>query len=179
MSLKRNENYSELYDDIRIMHDKFGAKEWVRRQFEARNYKLLNDFLAFRLDFLEEEFEETQAAFFKNNSKEVVDGLIDLIVIAIGTLDLFKCDADEVWKKVHEANMSKEPGINKSRRNPFGLPDMVKPEGFKSPVIAQKNCGILPEVLGDSNYPQTKILSQEERDLENEFKNNVANAQYE
>ena len=60
MSLKRNENYSEWYDDIRIMHDKFGAKEWVRRQFEARNYKLLNDFLAFRLDFLEEEFEETQ-----------------------------------------------------------------------------------------------------------------------
>ena len=47
MNLKRNENYSEWYDDIRIMHDKFGAKEWVRRQFEARNYKLLNDFLAF------------------------------------------------------------------------------------------------------------------------------------
>ena len=69
MSLKRNENYSEWYDDIRIMHDKFGAKEWVRRQFEARNFKLLNDFLAFRLDFLEEEFEETQAAFLNQETQ--------------------------------------------------------------------------------------------------------------
>tara|TARA_R100001594_G_scaffold25793_1_gene50301 strand:- start:1089 stop:1616 length:528 start_codon:yes stop_codon:yes gene_type:complete len=170
---------SEWLSDINDMHYKFGATEWVDNMHRSKNYKVLKDFLAFRLDFLEEEFEETQSAFFKNNSKEVVDGLIDLIVIAIGTLDLFKCDADEVWKKVHEANMSKEPGINKSRRNPFGLPDMVKPEGFKSPVIAQKNCGILPEVLGDSNYPQTKILNQEEKDLENEFKNNIANLQYE
>ena len=76
------------------MHYKFGATEWVDNMHRSKNYKLLKDFLAFRLDFLEEEFEETQAAFFKNDSKEVVDGLIDLIVIAIGTLDLFKCDGN-------------------------------------------------------------------------------------
>ena len=163
---------SEWLSDINDMHYKFGATEWVEDMHRSKNYKLLKDFLAFRLDFLEEEFEETQAAFFKNDSKEVVDGLIDLIVIAIGTLDLFKCDADVVWDKIHHSNMAKEPGANKSRKNPFGLPDMVKPEGWVGPNITKENCGILPDIL---NHEEDK----DKRDLENELKNNVANLQYE
>ena len=162
---------SEWLSDINDMHYKFGATEWVENMHRSKNYKVLKDFLAFRLDFLEEEFEETQAAFFKNDSKEVVDGLIDLIVIAIGTLDLFKCDADEVWDKIHNSNMLKEPGANKSRQNPFGLPDMVKPEGWVGPRITEKNCGILPDILNPED--------RDKRDLENEFKNNVINSQYE
>ena len=177
MNLNRNANFTEWYDDIRIMHEKFGAKEWVRRQFEARNYKLLNDFLAFRLDFLEEEFEETQEAFLKKDHVEVVDGLIDLIVIAIGTLELFNCDADRAWKEVHKSNMAKEPGANKSRKNPFGLPDMVKPEGWKGPEILKYDCGILPDIF-ESEKERIQTL-REKRDLNNELKNNIANSQYE
>tara|TARA_R100000656_G_scaffold98432_1_gene71399 strand:- start:560 stop:1066 length:507 start_codon:yes stop_codon:yes gene_type:complete len=164
---------SEWLSDINDMHYKFGTTEWVDNMHRSKNYKVLKDFLAFRLDFLEEEFEETLAAFMKGDHKEVVDGLIDLIVIAIGTLDLFKCDADEVWDKIHNSNMLKEPGTNKSRQNPFGLPDMVKPEGWVGPKITEKNCGILPDIL-------TKLeLDRNKRDLENEFKNNIANSQYE
>ena len=162
---------SEWLSDINDMHYKFGATEWVENMHHSKNYKLLKDFLAFRLDFLEEEFEETQAAFFKNDSKEVVDGLIDLIVIAIGTLDLFKCNADVVWDKIHHSNMAKEPGANKSRQNPFGLPDMVKPEGWVAPNITKEDCGILPDILNPED--------RDKRDLENELKNNVANLQYE
>ena len=162
---------SEWLSDINDMHYKFGATEWVDNMHRSKNYKLLKDFLAFRLDFLEEEFEETPAAFFKNDSKEVVDGLIDLIVIAIGTLDLFKCDADVVWDKIHHSNMSKKPGANKSRQNPFGLPDMVKPKDWVGPIITKEDCGILPDILNPED--------RDKRDLENEFKNNIANLQYE
>ena len=168
MNLNRNANFTDWYDDIRIMHRKFGAKQWVTRQFEARNFKLLNDFLAFRLDFLEEEFEETQ---------EVVDGLIDLIVIAIGTLELFNCDADRVWREIYKSNMAKEPGANKSRKNPFGLPDMVKPEGWKEPEILKYDCGTLPDIF-ESEKERIQTL-RETRDLNNELKNNIANSQYE
>ena len=63
------------------------------------------------------------------------------------------------------------PGVNKSRQNPFGLPDMVKPEEWVGPRITEKNCGILPDILN----PEDK----DKRDLENEFKNNVINSQYE
>jgi len=138
---------SEWASDINDMHYKFGATEWVDAMHDSKNYKLLKDFLAFRLDFLEEEFEETQAAFLENNSKEVVDGLIDLIVIAIGTLDLFKCDADVVWDKIHHSNMAKKSGVNKSRKNPFGLPDMIKPKDWEGPSITKEDCGILPDIL--------------------------------
>ena len=168
---------SEWLSDINDMHYKFGATEWVENMYYSKNYKILNDFLAFRLDFLEEEFEETQAAFLNKDHKEVVDGLIDLIVIAIGTLDLFKCDADVVWNKIHHSNMAKEPGANKSRKNPFGLPDMVKPEGWKSPNITKEDCGILFDIF-ESEKEKLQTL-KEKRDLNNELKNNIANSQYE
>ena len=168
---------SEWLSDINDMHYKFGATEWVEDMYRSKNYKILNDFLAFRLDFLEEEFEETQAAFLNKDHKEVVDGLIDLIVIAIGTLDLFKCNADVAWDKIHHSNMAKEPGANKSRKNPFGLPDMVKPEGWKGPNITEEDCGILSDIF-ESEKERLQIL-REKRDLNNELKNNVANAQYE
>ncbi len=146
-------------------------------KIKVLHYKILNDFLAFRLDFLEEEFEETQAAFLNKDHKEVVDGLIDLIVIAIGTLDLFKCNADVAWDKIHHSNMAKEPGANKSRKNPFGLPDMVKPEGWKGPNITEEDCGILSAIF-ESERERLQTL-REKRDLENEFKGQVANSQYE
>ena len=168
---------SEWLSDINDMHYKFGATEWVEDMYRSKNYKILNDFLAFRLDFLEEEFEETQAAFLNKDHKEVVDGLIDLIVIAIGTLDLFKCNADVAWDKIHHSNMAKEPGANKSRKNPFGLPDMVKPEGWKGPNITEEDCGILSDIF-KSEKERLQML-REKRDLNNELKNNVANAQYE
>ena len=168
---------SEWLSDINDMHYKFGATEWVENMYYSKNYKILNDFLAFRLDFLEEEFEETQAAFLNKDHKEVVDGLIDLIVIAIGTLDLFKCDADVVWNKIHHSNMAKEPGANKSRKNPFGLPDMVKPKGWKSPNITKEDCGMLFDIF-ESEKEKLQTL-KEKRDLNNELKNNIANSQYE
>ena len=168
---------SEWLSDINDMHYKFGATEWVEDMYRSKNYKILNDFLAFRLDFLEEEFEETQAAFLNKDHKEVVDGLIDLIVIAIGTLDLFKCDADVAWDKIHHSNMAKEPGANKSRKNPFGLPDMVKPKGWKSPNITKEDCGMLFDIF-ESEKERLQAL-REKRDLDNELKNNIANSQYE
>ena len=42
-------------------------------------------------------------------------------------------DADEAWYNVHKANMAKEVGVKESRPNPLGLPDLVKPEGWKAP----------------------------------------------
>ena len=114
---------SEFVKDIRNMHKQFGVHQWLR---DSKNKNKLRDFMVFRLDFLEEEFEETQKAFFSNDKEGVVDGLIDLIVVAIGTLDILGVDTDKAWDEVHGANMSKEPGIKESRPNPLGLPDMIK-----------------------------------------------------
>lgn len=91
---------------------------------------LLREFLLFRLAFLEEELRETREA---TSAAEVVDGLVDLCVVAIGTLLALGVDAQEAWRRVHEANMAKTPGVNPTRANPFGLPDLVKPAGWQAP----------------------------------------------
>ena len=52
--------------------------------------ELMAKYLRFRLKMCMEEMNETiDAAIFDNDSEETVDGLIDLCVFAIGTLDVF------------------------------------------------------------------------------------------
>jgi len=118
--------------DINDMHTKYGVKEAV----EKMNNLDLRTFLNFRINFLKEELNETIDAASNAgyvDCEEVVDGLIDLCVVAIGTLDAFGIDSNKAWDAVLEANMNKEVGIKESRPNPLGLPDLIKPEGWTAP----------------------------------------------
>lgn len=118
--------------DIHDMHTKYGVRDAVQK-FDS---VMLRTFLRFRLDFLHEELGETEKASQTGiplDSEEVVDGLIDLCVVAIGTLDALGVDPYKAWDEVHKANMSKEVGVKESRPNPLGLPDLVKPEGWVGP----------------------------------------------
>jgi|TARA_B100000035_G_scaffold313420_1_gene327087 predicted HAD superfamily Cof-like phosphohydrolase len=122
---------SDWANDIYMMHNKFGVKEW----FEANkdNKDLMDKYLRFRLSMCKEELDETLDAIDKNDPEEIVDGLIDLCVFAIGTLDVFGVDANKAWDSIYEANMAKSPGVKEGRPNPFGLPDLIKPEGWQGP----------------------------------------------
>ena len=114
--------------DIHLMQGKYLTRQWVND-----NPEKLKDFLAFRLDFLEEELTETVKAFAMNDGEELVDGLIDLCVVAIGTLDAFGIDPYKAWDEVLKANMAKEVGVKPTRPNPLGVPDLVKPDDWKAP----------------------------------------------
>ena len=114
--------------DIAEMHQKYGVHEWIKN-----NPEKLEQLLHFRVAFLKEEFDETFKATGEKDAEEIVDGLIDLCVVAIGTLDVMGIDADEAWYNVHKANMAKEVGVKESRPNPLGLPDLIKPEDWKAP----------------------------------------------
>jgi predicted HAD superfamily Cof-like phosphohydrolase len=65
--------------------------------------------------------------------------------VAIGTLDAFDVDAYKAWNTVHRANMKKEVGIKESRPNPLGLPDLIKPKGWRSPSH-KNNYGLFPRL---------------------------------
>jgi hypothetical protein len=125
--------------DIEDMHTKYGVNEKVR-QFDAEKLK---QFLEFRVKFLEEELNELKDNM--DNPEEIVDALIDLCVVAIGTLDAFDIDAKQAWNAVHSANMAKEVGIKESRPNPLGLPDLIKPEGWVAPSH-EGNHGLLSKL---------------------------------
>ena len=124
--------------DIMVMHEKYGVFEKV----QAFDKEKLNKFLEFRIKFLEEEMNELSTA---ETADDVVDALIDLCVVAIGTLDLFNVSASIAWDRVHEANMNKLVGIKASRPNPLGLPDLIKPEGWVAPTH-KDNVGLLSQI---------------------------------
>lgn len=122
---------NDWVSDMAAMHAKYGVNSW----FEANkgDKGLMSKYLQFRLDMCKEELDESLAAFADKNPEEIVDGLIDLCVFAIGTLDVFNVNAHEAWDRVYKANMSKEVGVKPGRPNPFGLPDLIKPDGWVGP----------------------------------------------
>ena len=124
--------------DMQDMHAKFGVNTVVRGLDKAK----LMAFIQFRIKFLQEELDEM---IVSNNGDDTVDALIDLCVVAIGTLDALDVDAYTAWDRVLESNMTKEVGIKASRPNPLGLPDLIKPEGWIAPSHAD-NVGLLSKV---------------------------------
>jgi predicted HAD superfamily Cof-like phosphohydrolase len=134
---------SEWWRDVYNMHQKFGFHQTL----ESFTAEQLRQMLDFRIAFLKEELTELQEN--SRNAEEIVDACIDLIVVAIGTLDLFEVDLDKAWLEVHNANMSKQRGIKPGRPNPLGLPDLLKPEGWKAPSH-EGNHGLLAFVRSDT-----------------------------
>lgn len=124
--------------DIADMHRKFGVNEAVRKMDADK----LKAFLEFRIRFLQEELDEMKNT---DDPEEVTDALIDLCVVAIGTMDALDINAHVAWDEVHRANMAKEVGIKASRPNPLGLPDLIKPEGWVAPSH-QGNIGLLEKL---------------------------------
>lgn len=133
----------DVYSDVARMQHDFEAHEWV-----GNNPDKLADLLKLRLRMLNEEHNETMNAYLTSDPEEFVDGLIDLIVIAAGTLDLFGVDVEMAWDEVMDANLGKAVGVKPGRPNPLGLPDLVKPSGWKPPSH-RKNLGLLPKVMGE------------------------------
>lgn len=118
-------------EDINKMHDKFGVHDWF--QANRGDKDLMRKFLMFRMLMVGEEYQETLSAINNSDAEEVVDGLIDLCVFAIGTLDVMGVDANKAWDAIYEANMAKEPGVKPGRPNRFGLPDLIKLSGWTPP----------------------------------------------
>lgn len=117
--------------DISDMHYKYGVKMWMHKNKD--DAEKLRKYLEFRVKFIREELMETEAALTNNDPEEIVDGLIDLCVVAIGTLDAFGIDPYKAWDEVLKANLSKEVGVKESRPNPLGLPDLIKPADWEGP----------------------------------------------
>ena len=130
---------SNWVHDIYMMHSKFKVHDVMRNMDNEK----LKKFLEFRINFLQEELDEMKNA---KSAEDVVDALIDLCVVAIGTLDAYDIDSHKAWDEVLDANMKKEPGIKPNRPNPLGLPDLMKPEGWVGPDHSG-NHGMLTKIF--------------------------------
>jgi hypothetical protein len=132
-----------VHEDMDMMHNKYGVHEAIGKLTPEQ----LVEFIKFRFNFLQEEVDEGKKAIGERDAEEVIDSLIDLVVVAVGTLDLLKVNFSQAWYAVMEANMNKKIGIKASRPNPLGLPDLVKPEGWVAPSH-EGNHGLAAKAFG-------------------------------
>jgi predicted HAD superfamily Cof-like phosphohydrolase len=110
--------------------------------------QLNSERLEFRLQLLLEEYTETRAAADENDAAELVDGLIDIVVIALGTLELAGVDVERAWQEVHRANMSKIRGAKPGRTSDGW--DLYKPLNWTAPNHSD-NTGNLNNILKGEN----------------------------
>lgn len=129
-----------VFTDMALMHMHYGFHPTQGK------HKLDVDQVKARLDFIREELEETYLAFFEATPANFIDGLIDIIVVAVGTLDLLGIDGEGAWKEVYNRNIQKEVGSNPSRPNTKGM-DLVKPKGWKPPELSQFISDLLLQVM--------------------------------
>ncbi len=124
--------------DMNMMHRFYGIHDVVNLMEPER----LRALMEFRLGCLKEELTETNEAFDMRDADGFVDGLVDLVVFAVGTLDLLQVNFTEAWWRVLVANMNKTPGIKPNRPNPLGLPDLIKNPGWVPPTH-EDNTGLI------------------------------------
>lgn len=134
----------DVSTDMHMMHQYYGVNDAV----EDLSASDLASFIKFRYDFLQEEVNEGKAAIIERNSEEIVDSLIDIIVVAVGTLDLLQVDFQKAWFEVLQANMNKHVGIKESRPNPLGLPDLIKDSDWTAPDHSG-NYGLIEKAFAD------------------------------
>jgi len=119
-----------MINDIKALNRKMGVKKKIAKEFD--NYQKLA-YLEFRAKFIQEELNELLDAVIQKDSDDIVDALIDIIVVALGTLDAYNINIKKAWNRVHDANMKKMVGHNSTRKNIYNLPDLVKPYDWQSP----------------------------------------------
>lgn len=126
-------NNRDLFQDVGDFHRKFGLDSFPNRRPGFPPF----DHVQFRVDFLKEELTEIEEAINENDLAKFLDGLVDLVYVALGTAHLCGLPFNEAWFAVHMANLAKEraTSADDARSKRGHQLDVVKPEGWKPPDI--------------------------------------------
>ena len=121
--------------DIKDFHSRFGLLG------PSKPTDISKEMADFRCGFMFEEFNETRNAMILGSEaglgpEDILDGLVDLVYVALGTAYLYGFDFDEAWRRVHTANMQKIRAENKEDSKRGSTFDVVKPDGWKPPYLS-------------------------------------------
>lgn len=105
------------------------------REFHAAIGQVIGDTPAIREPQLREkliyeEASETIVAIRRGDLVEAIDGICDLIYVAIGTAVAFGVDLEPIFAEVHRTNMAKVGGPVRADSK------RMKPEGWLPPDVA-------------------------------------------
>lgn len=115
-----------IFDDLHDFHTKVLLLEQPPPRLIDPTFALE------RVRFMHEELSEFLTAALEHDLIKAVDGLLDIIYVAGGTLWFMGVPSQECWDAVQKANMAKVRGTT-SRGNKI---DAAKPPGWVSPEPA-------------------------------------------
>lgn len=82
-----------------------------------------------RINLIREEVNETIDGLETDDMVEIADGIIDSIVVLIGTAIEYGIDLEPLWDEVQRANLSKSKGPKRADGK------QLKPDGWEPPNI--------------------------------------------
>jgi predicted HAD superfamily Cof-like phosphohydrolase len=95
---------------------------WNRSQFELY------------LNLIEEEHQELKEAVSAEDTVEVLDALVDILVVTIGAINSIGADGEGAWNEVMRTNFAKvDPETGKVRRRADGK--VLKPPNWSPPNL--------------------------------------------
>lgn len=113
----------DWYRDVWNFHLKFGLYVSPRPSLPPEEVVLL------RSKLIREETTETLGALEDCDLVALADGIVDSIVVLLGTAISFGIDVRPLWDEVHRANMEKDGGGFRSDGK------VLKPAGWRPPNI--------------------------------------------
>lgn len=119
----------DLFNDVKQFHLHF-------KLFPVGNGPHKQEISGLRLKHLQEELGEICEAMVMEDRVRLLDGLIDLVYVALGGAYLLGLPFNKGWKLVHAANMKKIRAARKDQSKRGSTFDVVKPAGWRSPEPA-------------------------------------------
>lgn len=115
--------------DIHDFHKKFSLAPAIPAG--SVSFEMMN----FRKKFLEEELAEFVKGMEEADSNQMLDALVDLVYVAIGTAYLCNWPFGTAWQRVHAANMTKIRAERPEQSKRGTAFDVVKPKLWVSPNL--------------------------------------------
>ena len=129
---------TNLFEDVGEFQRKFKLPEAAWTGGSRQCHTLTDEEFRYRFNFMHEELREFDNAFSVGDQASMLDALVDLVYVALGTAHHMGAPFNEAWAMVHEANMKKvlvpsEGGVGHKRGNAEVI---RKPHGWKPPNLA-------------------------------------------
>ena len=118
---------ADVFSDTMDFQKQYGLWDSSVRGF------LKHDNMLVKIGHMVEELTEIRNAYEMQNLEEFCDGILDLIYVAAGTLNLMNMPAIELWNDIHLRNMNKIRATSGNTGKRGSTFDVIKPEGWSSP----------------------------------------------
>lgn len=154
-----------LFEDVGQFNRRFNLPESAWTGGSRKCHALTAEEFQYRLSFMREELDEFSDAFSNNDQAAMLDALVDLAYVVLGTAHYMGAPFNEAWRMVHQANMQKVlkrvqtdgVGAGTETEHKRGSIEVIrKPLGWKPPdlaaLLAEASAAPEPRQAEDKNY---------------------------